>query len=431
MPRTTVTLLAMLAVVAAACAAGAAGRDADYTPAEADLLAVRAAQVDAVHRLTELVRATALPSGTTVGEALVPGSRQEIALRVFLRSARMVGPPRVYSDGVAEVDVHAPLEVVIEKTAALCSVEVEGPALAGLRRQAVDGHLCTTGRGRAPPGLATEAIKRLRSAPPEALPEMFPAGWRRVTATGRVLAIRAARIAAYEAMADRLNEILLAQTESVGTLVGTSPAAQAAFEAYVRSLAVSGPPRLMPDRIAEVDVTAPLPGLIEALKDIRRLRGGQVRVTEDQLDRLSVRIKSDGVTVTGRGMPPPDTVRPAPAPAVAGGEALPDWATEVFEAAGTARLNPEMDDPAKAALLASRSAKVRALDDLERQVDRIALADGQTVRQRAARDATFRRDLGLFLESARVARSRAIDDGRGREVVLRLPLLRLYEFSRE
>jgi len=422
---TALTWVAMTLAVTA-CAAGDTGR----TPEQAERLAIRMAQVDAVNRLTEMVLAVELPSGDTVREALGPGSLNEIALRVFLRSARVVGPARVYSDGVAEVDVQASVDAVAAKVADLCGRAPREVSLESLRVGPINGNLSASGQGRAPKGISEEVVQQIASAPADELPEMFPAGWDRVTAAGRVLAARAARVAAYEAMSARLMGILLGRTGTVADLVKGSSAAEAAFNAYVRSLPVAGPPRLMPDGIAEVEVATPLAGLIAVLKSIRRIRGPGTRLTEEEIDRLSVQIKSERIAVIGRGMPPPEAVRPAAAPTVAGGEALPDWATDVLEAVGTADLSPDVPDAGQNRLLAARSAKVRALAALERQVDGLALDEGTTVCDRAAKDPVFRRDLETFLDSARTARSRSLRDGRAWEVVLRLPLLRLYEFSR-
>jgi len=424
-PRDSVVVVAAV-VLSAACAAGGG----EYSAEQAQRLAVRMAQVDAVNRLTERVLAVALPSGETVREALGPGSRKDIALRVFLRSARMVGPPRVYSDGVAEVDVQAPVEVIAEKVAALSGRTPDQVPLASLCVGPIGANLSASGRGRAPEGLSAETVRRIASAPADELTEMYPAGWRRVTAASRVLAARSARVAAYEAMADRLKGLLLGRSETVADLVAGSAAAKAAFDAYVRSLPVAGPPRFMPDGIAEVEVATPLARLIAVLKRLRRIRGRDTGPSAERIDRLSVRIKSDRIAVTGRGMPPPEAVRPAPAPTVAGGEALPDWAAETLEAAGTAEISPDVSDARRNRLLAVRAAKVRALADLERQVNAVVLDGGTTVRQRAARDPVFRRDLETFLDSARPVRCRSLDEGRAWEVVLRLPLLRLYAFSR-
>ncbi|MBL7139710.1 MAG: hypothetical protein ISS74_02240 [Planctomycetes bacterium] len=418
------------AILAAAGVPMVRGADAGAAPGETRMLAVRAAQVDGVNRLTLMVLDAGAGDGKTVRDVLGANSPKETDLRVFLRSARMVGFPRLYSDGVAEVDVEAPADVVVTKVAGLCGLKAGAAAFDDLRSRALDGCLRTSGTGRAPAGLGPEVIAHLASAPPEVLPEMFPAGWERVTATGRVMAVRAARVDAYRRMRERLEAILLGPTETVGDLVRGAAVAEAAFDAYVRSLSVAGPPRLMPDRIAEVEVAAPVRSLIEVLKDIRRLRGGAGRSTDEQIDRVSVRIKSDAITVTGRGMPPDDEVRASAGAAVAGGAPLPDWATDVIEARGTAALALDVPDPERARLLAARSAKARALAELERKVDAIDLGGGVTVRQRAAKDAAFRGDLETFLESARTVTYRGIDDGQAWEVVLRVPMLRLYECSR-
>jgi len=418
-------LVAILVMAAAAPLA----RGAEASFEQERMLAVRAAQVDGVNRLTQMVLDARAGDGSTIRDLLGASSEKEIDLRVFLRSARMVGLPRFYSYGVAEVDVEAPADVVIAKVAALCGMKPTDAAFDDLRSRALDGSLHTSGAARAPTGLAADVVARLALAPPEVLPEMFPAGWERVTATGRVLAVREAHVDAYRRMRRRLRSLLLGPTGTVGDLVQGSAAA-AAFDAFVRSLAVVGPPRLMPDRIAEVDVAAPVRTLIAVLQDVRRLRGPGGRWTEEEIDRLSLRIKSDAIVVTGRGMPPETEIRAPAGAEVADGAPLPDWATDVAEGRGTARLALDVPDPERARLMAARSAKARALAELGRKVEAIDLGGGVTVRQRAAKDPVFRRDLETFLQSARTVTYRAIHDGQGWEVVLRVPLLRLYECSR-
>lgn len=422
--------LALVAVLAGAVAAAAAEKappPRGYTADQAKLLAIHAAHADGVNRLAEMALGARVSAVRTLGEALGPAGDGEIALRVFLRSARVVGEPRVYSDGVAEADAEIPLETVIRKVHDLYTPgEHETAAMDELRYQAVDDTLRVSGTGRPPGGIAPEVMRGVEAARPEDLPEMFPAGWERVTATGRVEAVRQARVRAYEAMGRRLRGILLGQTGTVDELLGGVSAAEAMFDAFVRSLPVTGDPRMMPDRIAEVDVSAPVRDVIRVLKDVRRLRGSEVRWTEEQIDRVSVRLKTERLAVTGRGMPPPDAVHAAESTAVAGGAPLPDWATQVLEATGTARFSDDVADREEARVLAARAAKVRAGADLRQQVDALTLAQDLTVRQLAARDPAFARDVGTFLASAHTRAHRASADGKGWEVTLRLPLLRLY-----
>jgi len=423
-------VLAAAVLLAASCAAAAPPVKTDEcTPDQARLLAIRAAQVDAVNRLTETVLAARVSAVKTLGQAIGSGSDAEIALRVFLRSARRVGEPRVYSDGVAEVDVEVPVEAVVRRVAELYTPgEHETGELADLDYVAVDGYVRAGGRGRAPRHPSPEVLKRLEAVPLEDLPEMFPVGWERVTATGRVEAIRAARIAAYRAMGERLKAVYLGPTATVGDLVDGLSASEAIFDAFVRSLPVLGPPRMMPDRVAEVDVVARVPDLIRVLEDIRAVRGSAT-LTDEQIDRVSIRLKVGRLTATGRGMPPASEIRPAEATAPRDRAPLPDWAAETVEAHGEASLSPDVKDREEARVLAARSAKVRALAAVEKKVDAVTLAGGVTVRERAAKDSRFRRDLKTFLSGVRVVTSRPTEDGKGWEVTLRLPLVRLYEFS--
>jgi len=410
--------------------AAPAAQTAPHTPDQARLLAIRAAQADGLNRLAGMVLAARVSAVKTLGQALGPGSDREIALRVFLRPARMVSEPRVYSDGVAEVDLEVPLEAVLRKVNDLYTPgEHETAALEDLRYRAVDEYLRASGLGRAPRSVSAAILKGVESARPEDLPELFPAAWEHVTAMGRVEAIRRARVQAYEAMARRLRGILLGQTGKVEDLIGGVPAAESLFDVFVRSLAVGRPPRMMPDRIAEVEVVAAVRDVIQVLKDVRELRGPQARWTEDQIDRLSVRLKAESLSAIGRGMPPAEEVSAAETP-VEGGSPLPDWAAQEFEAAGTARFSDDVTDPQEARVLAARSAKARAAANLAKQVDAVVLKEGLAVRQLAARDPVFGRDLTTFLSSAHTATYCATEDGQGWKVVLRLPLRRLYECYR-
>jgi hypothetical protein len=400
-------------------------------PDEKVTLAVRAAQVDALDHLADLVLTARLSAEKTIGQAVGPGSDGEIAIRVLLRSARMSAEPRVYSDGLAEVDLEIHSDEVarlIRTLGLLGDGKTSSPA--DLDYRTLEGCLRASGSGRAPLDIPPDLAKRAAAARPDDVPEMFPVGWGRVTPAGRVAAIREARVRAYDAMAALICDIPLAEADKIGVLAGQGTPGAKVFEAFVRSLPVAGEPRMMPDRIAEVEIAAPLCDVIRTLKEVRTLSEGPARWTADDIDRLSVRLKTDRLTVTGRGMPPPSEIRPVEARVVGGGRPLPDWATEVYEARATARFSDEVANPAEARVLAARSAKVRALADLEKQIDGVKLDDGRTVRQRAAKDEVFRRDVKTFLSSAKPALHRAADDGKGWEVVLRLPLVRLYEFSR-
>ena len=59
---------------------------------------------------------------------LGPGSDKEVALRLLVRSARAVGDPRVYSDGVTEVDVEIRVDAILKEVGRLLeSDQPHGP----------------------------------------------------------------------------------------------------------------------------------------------------------------------------------------------------------------------------------------------------------------------------------------------------------------
>jgi len=431
MNRCGATMMLLVGLAPLAMAAAPAPAPAPTpTPEQVRGLALRAAQVDAYQKLADLILAAHASDSKTLGEVLGPDSDKEIALRVFLRSALVVGDPRVYSDGVAEVDVEIPFEAVVRTAAELCAQRPDTAGLKDLQAQVVDGYLRASGRGKAPDDLSPEAIKKVLAARPEEFVEIFPVGWERVTATGRVVAQRRARVRAYEAMKVLVRSIRASPTSTVGDAFRGAPAAEALLDVFVSGLPLAGPPRLMPDRVAEVDVAASVRDFIKVLKDVRALGPGDARWTDDEIDQLSVNLKAERLTVMGRGMPPTDQVRPPEAMAGEPGPPMPDWAATVLEGRGVAKRPDNVEDEAEARLLAARSAKARAAEQIERHLDDVRLDDGRTVRDRAAKDEVFRKDITTLLASARTVRYQVSSDGKQWEVVLRLPLVRLWECSR-
>jgi hypothetical protein len=417
----------LVTVLALASAAGAAAPPVPVTRAEEQALAGRVARAEACRRLGDLLLAAPLPDGRTIGAALGPGGDKEIALRLLVRSARTAGDARVYSDGVTEVDVEMPADVVLGAVGEWLG-SADPAALDGLRRLVIDGRLGASGRSAPPLGMPPDEVRRAAAARPEEFVPIFPVGWEGVTAAGRVEAQSRARVQAYDAVGSMLRAVRLGAAGTVGSLVKDSAGAEAMLDAFVRGLALAGPVRLMPDGLAEADVAAPVRDFIKVLSDIRSMMPQDPRWAEARIDELSVTLKTDRLLVTGRGLPPAEGRRPADATAPASAP-LPDWAAGVLEAKGLARFADDVDDAAQARLLAARAAKAKALEDLQRQLDAVKLDDGQTVRQRVTKDDAFRQDVRVFVSSARIVESRAVGD-REWEVRLRLPLVRMWEFSR-
>ncbi len=399
----------------------------EYTEAQRQSLSFRAAQVDALNRLADLVASAHLSDELTVGQALERGSDGWIQLRLFLRSARPVGEPRYYSTGVTEVDLEIPLEAVLKTLGALCTRrEGDVPALDDLRARAVDGRLRVSGVGRVPQDLEPAVAAQVVASPPETLPEMYPLGWATVQAAGRIQAARDARIRAYEAMSVRIRELRVTPSHTVSDLVGASAAAEARLDVYLRSLALAGRPRMMPDGLCEVTVAAPLRDLIAALKEIQAMNPTGPKATGEEIDGLSVRLKTDRLAATGYGAPASAYVREGGGIETA---PLPDWAAAALETRGESRPPEHIEDAKEARVLALRAAKATAMEKLAKRLDAVGLDDGRTVRERATKDPVFQRDVKTLLQSAETVVSRPTDDGQW-EVVVRLPLARLYEFSR-
>ncbi len=410
-------------LVAAACPCPGA-----YTQGEAAALGMRAAQADALRRLTDRILTARLPGGRSVGDALDPAGSEGIALRVALRSARVVGLPRTYSDGVTEVDVEIALADVQREVARLVGGDPAAPLfLADLEAQAVGGVLRATGAGRPPDEVPEEVVRRVVRAPREAFPEAFPIGWEAVAPSGRIQAACDARIRAYQAITSRVRDLEVTAGATLGEQIKENYPAEVRLDTFLRSLPVRDRPRFMPDRIAEIEVAAPVANLIELLKGLRSLLPAEERWTDATLDQLSVRLKADHVPVVGRGMPASEFIREGP-----GQErppSAPEWVDRILEARGQADVPDDVEDAERTHVLAARAAETEAQNALAAQVNALRLTDELTVGGLAAKDETFARDRDTFLRSARIVHSQPLDAKRW-EVTLRLPLERLYVVSR-
>jgi hypothetical protein len=430
MSRIVIFLAAALVLAATVAAGPAATKTPEKGPDPSRLLALRVAQADGYQRLADRVLEEPLPDGKTVAAALGLGSDKEIALRMLLRSARMIGDPRVYSDGVTEVDLEISLDAVMQKLRELLGSPGSPTVVPeGLPKRAFEGYLRVSGRGVAPQDLTADRIKKIVDTKPDEFAEMFPLGWQGVTAAGRVEAERRARIRAYAAMDAAVRGVRVGPGGTVADMVKDSPAAEGMLDAFVRGLPLAAPIRFMPDRVAEADVAAPVRDLIKLLRDIRAMAPDDPRWAGSNVDELSVQMKTDRLLATGRGMPPPlevqsaETLADSPAP-------LPDWAATVLKAHARARQPEDMENEDRARLLAARSAKAMAMEDLSRQLDAVQLDDGRTVRVRASKDEVFRKDIVTLLSSAAIVESQPVAGSKQWEVSVRLPLVRLWEFSR-
>jgi len=416
-------------VVWAIVAAGAAV--AEVTPAQEDALAVWTARADALRHLTARVWAAHVTPDKTVAETLDPGGEGEIVVREALRAARQVGQPRRYSDGVTEVDLEIATSAVVQAVSDACTGGDRAKVwLEDLKAQGEEGFLRESGSARAPAGGADpDLAAAAQVAAPGAVTALYPIGWEHVTAAGRVEAERAARVRAYEAMGAKIRSLTLRPAGTVGQKVAGNAAAEGRLDGFVRSLAVAGSPRLMSDQMAEVTVTASVRELIGVLKEIRVLLPEEGRWRDEDIDQLSVFLKTDRLEAVGRGRPGAASVQPAEVETPAEGAPIPDWAARVIEATGAAALSEEVADPERARVLAARSAKAQAASELEVKLSAVRLDDGRTVADRVAKDTVFRADVAAFVASARTVATRRTEDGRY-EVTLRLALERLYEFSR-
>ncbi|MCK4341112.1 MAG: hypothetical protein KAY37_05235 [Phycisphaerae bacterium] len=366
---------------------------------------------------TELfARLRALPAGrdVTVGDWLSGDIERERALRLWLRKQPRRGSPRLYSDGVCEVDASIQPEELREEllrlledyTTPATSPGVDSRSIKGLAR-------------RWPMVWATGRALLSRHARPDRAP-----GWEDVTSEGLVLARRAAEADAYHALLEEAGRLMVSDNRRLREFLQADDAVRAAVrEALRRQAAVKV--EYEPDQVAVARVRI---GLRELLRILTRVheehyRGDQFEVADFREMRL--RAAWDELTASGLAQPPPRTIlRNRYEPIEYN---TPSWATETVSAAG--RYEPvDGESPDEAAKVAA--ARLDALDNLRRKVEQLVIQKGVTVGEYLGYHQDLKGDVVLFLSGARPAgRPRALPAG-GVEVKVELPLLRLWEIVR-
>jgi len=423
---------ASLAIVIAFCLPCAAGDEAepDVTAGPADpaaqvTLAREEAAAQAFHLLYQRFGRLQLTPESHVADFLDAEPGVRAAAWDALQRRADVSRPQVYSDGVVAVQVHLPVSQIIAHLKSVCAGHY-----AGKEYQPEDFDripLYTDRRGLWALG-ASRGTERPVTA------GATPVGWYDVGVFGRLRTRRQATDNAHRRLLGRIRDLRCSPSKRLAAFLDSDKRIAADMTTFIHSHPNVGDVRYLPQRICEVDVTVTVADVVTELKSLANAYHTGAEWPQDVFDDLSLFVKAPEITVTGVAVPEPPGDGEQPPPA-----------EDVWTHTAQADLPENVEDPAQAHLLATRSALARCREHLRSRwlAEPLPAAPhddaGETPADDAAKPRTVadlvddvpevRTDLDTFLGNLRLVQVKDLTGGRVK-VTAELPRERFDELLR-
>lgn len=392
-------------LLAAGCVA--AGQQATPITADQRSQLERLTLARARSELLRLVSGLPLRDELNVGQWMAAHGDRDRTLRLWIRARPWFAPPRIYSDGSAEVDIRLEPQELARRLTELAE-SYPGPAdtplkPADIQRAAADWPvLWATG----------EASLGERTSPAK------PRGWEDVTQDGIELARRAAAADAVHALLDQAGRLKLTNARQLRDFIeADAEIRRAALEAVERAARVQVDLAL--DQVAIATATIQITDLIRELTRVHQQHYRGQEFTAADFREMALLVRADRLEASGLAVPPESTrtVRryrdiDLDAPA---------WVDSRLTATGQVTPQPG-DDPT----LAAESARLAAIETLRDQLLALPLREGVTVEQFLAYHGSLKQDVLLLLTAARPASQQTLPDG-SLDLQVELPLRRLWQ----
>lgn len=403
---------------------------AELTEAQQKLLAKRAARVDAYRNLAEKVKGLQVNSTTYVRDFVVLSDQISTDLNTFLKGAEVVSA-RYPGDGTCEVEVAMQVGRIITELKRLHRVHWERVHLFRIRPNDftrittyyTEGVVTARGSGlpRSQESLETSSL---------ASPTMGIPGWENVTARGRLMAQRAAKVDAYRNLAEIVKGLRITSNTYVRDFVAESDQISTQLDAFIKGIEQIGPYRYTPEGICEADVEVSVRKVVKKLKEIRkwyirrRYPWRRVYIKTIRFEKIIEYYPARVIRATGQGV--------APAKYIKGSSispAAPGWVNSRLTVTGVG-IAPEGKSGPEAGLMAERAAEMDARRNLAEELYGVQISASTTVIDFVVQHDKVKAEVETFLRGARKADTRFLTDG-SVEVDIELPMEGLWEIVKK
>lgn len=387
------------------------------------LLAKRAAQVDAYRNLAERIKGLQIDSQTYVRDFVAESDQVRTSFDTFIKGIKVTGQPRYLPDGTCEVDVQITLKELITALQEIAKFNRFGHKykFSKMTQFVQEKAIRATGYG-APreDNLAPVSTPTTVSSPTRGI-----VGWDDVSARGRLMAERAAKVDAYRNLAETVKGIRISGQTYVRDFVAESDYVQTALDTFIKGARQVGPYRYLPYGEVEVAVEVTVREVVKELKTIRKhlvQRGWGWRrdIWQDiKFEQIVAVYPNKIVQATGNGVVP-KKYRLAPANTAYNPAVAPTWTNASVSAVGTG-VPPDGVTGTEGKLMAVRAAELDARRQLLEKVYGVHIDAQTTVKDYVTQNDQVKAEVESFLAGAQVSEPKYLSDG-SVEVTASLPL---------
>ncbi|MCK9554594.1 hypothetical protein M0R36_02080 [bacterium] len=401
------------------------------------LMARRAAIVDGYRNLAERVKGLRITSNTYVRDFVAESDQIQTQFDHFLKGAKIDSGSERWDGEVYTLRMSLTIEQIVKfiethykKTRFLFWTNTTIQQIVTYNKdiKVIEVEGSGTIKGSAETADYSSNIK------PGRITDGIP-GWEGVTARGRLMAERAAKLDAYRNLAEEVKGLRITSNTYVRDFVAENDMINTDLDTYIKGIRLAGPYRYKPDGIVECDVEVTIVDIIKEVHEIwnkyvrrgykfKRVRWEKVR-WEEVITQQNVRV----IKATGFGVPPERYTEKEPVSQLpSGSQSRPSWSYETYSARGYG-VPRESETGTVAKLNAVRAAEVDAKRNLAELVYGVKIRANTTVRDFAVQNDEVNASVSTFLAGAEVSEPVYLEDG-SVEVVASLPMESLWDSLR-
>ncbi len=412
-----VTVLVCVGVLCAVAGSVRAGEAVDEKrQAQNKLLALRAARVDAIRKLTERIKGLTINASTRVRDFVTTSDEINTSLTAYMSGMREKGEPRYMEDGTCEVTVEVTLRDTILHLKSSYKRYYKGDKvkIEDFEKMLIthkDKVLSETGTG-APRSeqweqsgeiVALKGGTTVSSVPIPAAAKKFWMKW--VTGQGRLMAIKSARVDAQRRLAERIKGVYIDSETRVRDFVTESDLVSVTMNTALRGARETGVRYHVDELIVEVEMVVKLRIVYADLKTYAERVYKDDKVKIKQIEQLTLKAKDTLIRETGMGVPPEKYLKNATkevSVVVLTAGNPPKWCTRMIREIGRGVIDPDNENKAQAELMAYRAAELDARRNLAERIDGLTITSTTRVRDFVAQNDEIRTAMLTFQQGASV-----------------------------
>lgn len=391
--------------------------------AQQRLLSKRAAQVDAYRNLAERVKGLQIDSQTYVRDFVAESDQVRTSFDDFIKGAKIAGAPRYFPDGTCEVDVEMTLQELVTGLQEIAKFTSFGHKykFQQMTQYVQEKVIRATGSGvPRPETTVPAAVPSTVSMPTAGIP-----GWEDVSARGRLMGERAAKVDAYRNLAETVKGIRITGQTYVRDFVAESDYVQTSLDTFLKGARQVSPYRYLPDGEVEVDLEVTVQEVVKQLRTIQQhlvQRGWRWRrdiFKTINFEEIVAVYPKKVVRAAGNGVVP-DKYRLAPVDTDYNPYVVSTWTAATVSAVGSG-IPPEGVTGTEGKLMAVRAAELDARRNLLEKVYGVQIDAQTTVKDYVVQNDQVRAQVERFMSGAQISEPRYLADG-SVEVTASLPL---------